>query len=86
MAALVYGTNVIPQWFSAGADKTALYAYKNANSGDTINVSQDFIMVREAVVIDVIAQLQDPCGITGTTLAFPGGLSAGCGWLLVWGE
>jgi uncharacterized membrane protein len=86
MAALVYGTDVLPQWFNGAADKAALYAYKDANSGDTINLSQDFIIVLQAVVIDVRAQLQDPCGITGTTLAFPGGLSAGAGWLLVWGE
>jgi hypothetical protein len=86
MAALVYGVNVIKQYVNGAADLAVLYAYKNANAGDTINVNADFITVLEAVVIDVRAQLQDPCGITGTVLAFPGGLSAGAGWLLVWGE
>jgi len=86
VAVLTYGTNVIKQWQNGNADQAALYSFKNANAGDTINVEPDFIVVMFAVVIAVRAQLTDPCGITGTNLAFPGGLSADAGWLLVWGE
>jgi hypothetical protein len=86
MAALVYGTNVIPQWFGAAPDKSALYDYKDVNSGDTINLAQDFIVILFAVVIDIKAQITGVCGISGTTLSFPGGLSVDMGLLLVSGE
>jgi hypothetical protein len=87
MAVLTYGVNVIKQWQVSAADLAVLYWYKGVNSGDTIELNNDFMFVLQAVVIDIRAQLQDPCGITEpVTCAFPGGISEGCGYMLVWGE
>jgi hypothetical protein len=87
MAVLGYGTNVTLQWENGVSDKVALYAVKGVNTGDTINISQDFISCGFGFMI-VITPSQGSAvpSMTGTTVTIPAGMTNVAGYILVYGE
>lgn len=87
MAVLAYGVQVTPQWANGVADKTAVYAVKNVNAGDTINLSQDFLLCLLVFMIVITPSMGTAVpGVAGTTVTMPGGLSGVSGYILVYGE
>jgi hypothetical protein len=87
MAVLTYGAQVTLEWSNGVSDKCALYAVKNVNSGDTINLGPDFSLCDLAFML-VITPTQGTAlpGVAGTTVTMPGGLSGVAGYILVYGE
>ena len=82
----VLGLQQVSRIFADGsADRIALYAFRNAITGDTRDLSVDFLIVKQAVIVgstvmDVIA-----CSVSGTVVTMPAGLSSDAGYLLAWG-
>jgi len=82
-------TNVFKVFADGDSDQVALYAIRNITTGDTVNLGpgglNDFLGIKQAVVLGTtVAGIANP-GIAGTTLTVPAGLSGDAGYMLVWG-
>jgi uncharacterized membrane protein len=87
MAVLGYGTNVTLQWANGVSDKCALFAVKNVNTGDTINISQEFLVVILVAYLGITpGQILEAPTASGTTVTMPAGLVSAAGYILVYGQ
>jgi hypothetical protein len=87
MAAL--GTSqIVVAWEHGIADKFVLFAIKNVNSNDTIDVSQWFSAPKLATVLWATTAKADKLPtITGNVITLDTvGLAKDSGWLQVWGS
>lgn len=73
--------------YSEGAcGKTALYALKNVDAADTVDVAAQFKVVKRAgIVSDTSTTIAAISTITGTVLTIPAGPSDDGVWLIVVG-
>ena len=80
-------TGNLSKMFSDGrCGVTVLYAVKNADASDTVDVGADFKVVKRAgVVSDTGTTIAAVSTITGTVLTIPTGPSDDGIWLLVCG-
>ena len=62
------------KWQNDAADKCALYALQGAVTGDTIDVGEDFLVVKQAILMATTVTLAFTCAIAGTVLTMPAGL------------
>lgn len=84
--AILTGTSMSRQFIDGLTDRTALYAMRNVTSGDTANLSADFSVVKQAVILGTTVAGSEAVGtISGTTVTIPAGLAGDAGWMLVWG-
>jgi hypothetical protein len=87
MAVLAYGSNVRLEWQNGAADKTAVYQVSDVNTGDTINLSPDFLAINSVAFLGITTnQVLEAGSISGTTVTIPAGLTAEAGYMLVYGE
>lgn len=86
MAVLTSPGNVQLIYEHGFADVLRLFALKGVASGDTIDLAPWFKVVNRAVVMGVTQFVEIAASWTGTVVTMPAGLSADCGYLLVWGS
>jgi len=87
MAALVYGTNVVRQWVNSSVDRTALYSMSDFNAGDTISLSNDFLVLNQVTLLGITptAAVVTPT-FAGTVVTMPVGAATEAGYMVVFGE
>lgn len=84
--ATLTSSNIARQFIDGLTDRTALYAMRKVTSGDTIDLSSDFSVVKQAVILGTtVAGSEAVSTISGTVVTIPAGLSNDAGWMLVWG-
>jgi hypothetical protein len=87
--AILTGTNVIPQYTIGGADILGLYALRNVNTGDTIDLATlgppGFQIIKRGVVLGISVFVEIAATFTGTVVTMPSGLAGDSAYLLVWG-
>ena len=90
MAVLNPATASALLYLNGYADRVALYALRNVNAGDTLDIGASgagqFQTVNRAVVITVTnSAVQIAASIAGTVVTIPAGASNDMGYLLAWG-
>jgi hypothetical protein len=87
--AVLTSTNVIPQYTTGGADLLGLYALRNVNAGDTIDLSTlgapVWQLIVRAAVLGITDAVVNYASTSGTVVTMPSGLSAASGYLMAWG-
>lgn len=85
MAALA--TTRYPLQFMDGlSDRVALYAIRDVTAGDTIDVAQEFTVVKRAVIMGTTVAAAVAASVTvPTTITIPAGANRDAGYLLVYG-
>jgi uncharacterized membrane protein len=81
------GTDQCVELFQDGrCGRTALYALKNVDASDTVDVASSFKVVKRAgIVSDTGTTIAAISTITGTVLTIPAGPAGDAVWLLVCG-
>jgi hypothetical protein len=87
--ATLTSTNVIPQYTTGGADLLGVYALRNVNAGDTIDLATlgapVWQLIVRAVVIGVSDSVANSASTSGTVVTMPSGLTTASGYLMAWG-
>lgn len=84
MAAL--DTNRYPlQWMNGESDRVALYALRDITAGDTIDVVQQFTIIKRAVIMGTTIAAAVGASIANTTVTIPAGANRDGAYLLVYG-
>jgi uncharacterized membrane protein len=74
------------QWNNGAADKAALYALRDVSTGDTADLAQDFLAVKQAVMLGTTVNGSAVASVSGTVVTMPAGLSSDAAYLLAWGD
>jgi len=82
MAALD-GTHFTRVWDDGRAERVGLYALKNVSAGDTLDLSNDFSVLKRAVLLGTTVNAAAQVSVNGTGIAIPAGANADAGYLLV---
>lgn len=82
--------NAQPLYNQGGADLLALFALRNINTGDTLDISSvgvqpNFQVVKVAILLSVALNVTGVPTIAGTILTMPNGLNKASCYLLVSG-
>jgi hypothetical protein len=74
------------QWHDGLAERTALYALRNITTGDTVDLAQDFTVVKRAVLLGTtVAGAVAAVASANTIITIPAGVAADAGYLLAFG-
>lgn len=82
--------NAQPLYNQGGADLLALFALRNINTGDTLDISSvgvqpNFQVVKVAILLSVALNVTGVPTIAGTILTMPNGLNKASCYLLISG-
>jgi hypothetical protein len=72
-------------WSNGMSDKCALFALRNVTTGDTADLSADFSVAKQAVILGTTVAGTESVPVSGNIATIPTGLSSDAGYLLVWG-
>lgn len=71
------------------SDRVALYALRDITAGDTVDLAEQFTVVKRAVImgttVAAAAAASVGTGVDATKVTIPGGANRDAGWLLVYG-
>lgn len=84
MAALVHQQYPL-QWQDGQADRVSLYALRNVTTGDTADLSEQFTILKRAIILGTTVAGQATASVSGTTVTMPAGLANDAGYLLAFG-
>jgi uncharacterized membrane protein len=84
MAALVK-QQYAQQWSDGQADRVALYALRNVTTGDTADLSEQFTVIKRAIILGTTVAGTAVATVSGITVTMPSGLANDAGYLLVFG-
>jgi hypothetical protein len=83
--AVLTGINCVRVWADGLSDRTALYALRKVTSADTIDLSGDFQVVKQAIMLGTTVAGSAVAAFSGTVVTMPAGLSNDAAYLLAWG-
>ena len=83
--AVLTGVNVFKVWSDGMVDKVTLYAVKKVTTGDTFDLSGDYLSPRTAIMLGTTVTGTAACTVAGTVVTMPAGLTNDGAYLLVWG-
>ncbi|MEU6674773.1 hypothetical protein [Streptomyces sp. NPDC046925] len=72
-------------WMNGESDRVALYALRDISAGDTIDVIQQFTVIKRAVLMGTTVAAAASASISGTTVTIPAGANRDGAYLLVYG-
>jgi len=70
---------------SGDADRYAVYALLNITAGDTVDLSQEFQVVKRGTLVGVTVAAALAASVSGTTVTIPAGANADAAILTVFG-
>lgn len=73
------------QWSDGQAERVALYALRNVNTGDTADLTEDFTVLKRAVMLGTTVAGAVAASVAGTTVTMPSGVASDAGYLLAFG-
>lgn len=86
----VLGTTRYPlMWMDGASDRTALYALRDVSAGDTVDLAQEFTVLKRAALVGTTVAAATSAtvgtGVDGTKVTIPSGATRDAGYLLVYG-
>jgi hypothetical protein len=84
MAALI-PQQYAKQWQDGQAERTGLYALRNVSTGDTADLTEDFTILKRAIILGTTVAGSAVASVSGTVVTMPAGLSADAAYLLAFG-
>ena len=78
-------THYMHVWSDGLSDRVVLYALRNVNSGDTIDLSVEFSVVKQAIMLGTTVNGSGAASFAGTIVTMPAGLNKDAAYLLAWG-
>lgn len=73
-------------WMDGQSDRCALYALRDVTANDTIDVAQEFTVVKRAVIMGTTVAASVSASVTiPTTIVIPAGANRDAAYLLVYG-
>lgn len=84
MAALT-SSHYVLQWSNGVSARVALYALRNVTTADTADVSAEFSVVKQAIMLGTTVVGSATASVSGTVITMPAGLAGDGAYLLVWG-
>lgn len=77
------------QWMDGQSDRVALYALRDISAGDTVDLAQQFTVLKRAVIMGTTVAAAVGAtvgtGVDATKVTVPSGASRDAGYLLVYG-
>lgn len=73
------------QWSNGESDRVALYALRDITAADTVDLSQEFTVVKRAVIMGTTVSAALAGSVSNTTVTIPAGANRDAGYLLVYG-
>ncbi len=67
------------------ADRVVLYALRKITTGDTVDLTNDFMVCKQAAVVASTVAAATAAACSGVTVTMPAGLSSDAGYMIVWG-
>lgn len=84
--ALASGNQVKRLFFDGQAAMMAVYVVRNVTTADTVNLSSDFLNIKQAAMIGSTLAGSAVASVTGTTITIPAGVSGDAIYLMAWGD
>ncbi|MFJ4828408.1 hypothetical protein ACIP79_00480 [Streptomyces sp. NPDC088747] len=72
-------------WMNGESDRVALYALRDVSATDTVDVIQQFTIIKRAVIMGTTVAAAVGASISGTTVTVPAGANRDGAYLLVYG-
>ncbi|WP_055563618.1 hypothetical protein [Streptomyces atriruber] len=72
-------------WMNGESDRVALYALRDVTATDTVDVVQQFTVVKRAVIMGTTVAAAVGASVSNTTVTVPAGANRDGGYLLVYG-
>ncbi|AZM51774.1 hypothetical protein DMA15_03580 [Streptomyces sp. WAC 01529] len=72
-------------WMNGESDRVALYALRDITAADTLDVIQQFTVIKRAVIMGTTVAAAVGASIAGTTVTIPAGANRDGAYLLVYG-
>jgi hypothetical protein len=73
-------------WMDGQSDRVALYAIRDVTANDTIDLAQEFTVVKRAVIMGTTIAAAVSASVTvPTTVTIPAGANRDAAYLLVYG-
>lgn len=72
-------------WMDGQSDRTALYAVRNVDGSDTMDVAQEFSVLKRAVILGTTVAATASCSVSGTVITIPAGANDDAAYVLAYG-
>lgn len=72
-------------WMNGESDRVALYALRDVVTSDTVDLVQQFTIVKRAVIMGTTVAAAIGASVSNTTVTIPAGANRDAGYLLVYG-
>lgn len=72
-------------WSDGQSDRVALYALRDITTGDTLDLAQEFTVLKRGVLLGTTVAGATSASISGTQLTIPAGVSRDGAYALVYG-
>lgn len=76
---------ILKVWADGVADKAVLFAMRKVTTGDTADLSGEFLIVKQAAFLGATVSGVAAGSIAGNVVTVPAGLANDAAWLLAWG-
>jgi hypothetical protein len=83
--AVLTTSNVVQVYASGVSDRVVLYALRKVTTGDTYDLSPDFSVPKQSIMLGTTVNGSATASVSGTVVTMPAGLSNDAAMLLVWG-
>ena len=72
-------------WMDGQAERTAVYAIRNVDGNDTMDVAQEFSVVKRAVIMGTTVAAAASMSVSGTVVTCPAGATDDAAYMMVFG-
>jgi hypothetical protein len=73
------------EWSNGLSARVALYALRNVTTADTADLSSEFSVLKQAIMLGTTVVGSATATVSGTVATMPAGLSGDGAYLLAWG-
>jgi len=84
--ALASGNQVKRLYYDGEAAMMAVYVVRNVTTADTVNLSNDFLNIKQAAMIGSTVSGSSVASVSGTVITIPAGVSGDAIYLMAWGD
>ena len=84
MAALTPNHYVL-EWTNGVSARVCLYALRNVTTADTVDLSNEFSVLKQAIMLGTTVVGSATATVSGTVATMPAGLAGDGAYLLAWG-
>jgi hypothetical protein len=83
--AVLTSNQVVKVWSEGSADRVVLYAIRNVTTGDTMDVVNEFTLLKRAVILGTTVAGAQAATVATTIVTIPSGVAGDAGYILAWG-